>query len=516
MSPRVYLVLATLALGAYLIWLTREQFRAWMIQKRGLAYGTVVLAEVGKHFAELKDKQVFHTEDKGYGVIDDSKWKEEVAKFITMVVRPRLRTRIESPVELAFFHHFSDNMICHLLENDIVPRQFSVEDYVANSRQSDGQAEKLLIPACWLFSVAFVAVAMYTAIHQGWLSAILALLAGLLVNPQIHAKVMLKAHRLDRLNIGLWLVLVIAVLSNFAYVQHDRMLQEKEQALVAEQEIQQQVDQQRIDEKRRIETEQHRKEIEDQANKAFLTNRTDILGQLRLAIQKERFDDAARIFDEYSGVSDADLLSLKAEYESKKTAYDSKIEKDKADRERQQNYTNRIRSYAIDKYTSAQYPKTVAQYRTRLAEIEKLRRTAAERVIDSGKCDYVESVQLSDESTLKSLKFFIDCTNENRIYLTEAELKKGEAVRTEGEKAWDEGDAIVACRTLVKSHVAIPSSVNFHSFTGTSASTAKTIGNVEVLLNFDAKNAFGTDIGHTARCIFPPQQPGEIEISLRQ
>jgi hypothetical protein len=60
------------------------------------------------------------------------------------------------------------------------------------------------------------------------------------------------------------------------------------------------------------------------------------------------------------------------------------------------------------------------------------------------------------------------------------------------------------------------SSVNFYSFTGTSASTAKTIGSVEVLLNFDAKNAFGTDIGHTVRCIFPPQQPREIEISLRQ
>lgn len=516
MSPKAFLVLITFALGAFLFWLTREQLGAWKNRKKGLEYGNAVLAAVGKHFVELKDKQVFLTEDKGYGVVDDSRWKEEVAKFIAMIVRPNLRTRIENPADLGYFHHFSNDMIHHLLAQDVVPRQFSVEDYLGNKHQSVGQAEKLLVPVRWSLSIAFAAVAVYVAIQQVWLPALLILLAGALVNPLAYEKVLQKAPWLDRFNIGLWVVLLIAVLSNVAFFQHTQDLHEKEQARIAEQELRLKVEQEQIAEQQRIETERKQKEIEAQSKNAFLVKRTEILDQLKLAIHETRFADAKKILDEYSAVSDEDLIGLKAEYESKKSVFDSKIAEEKVERERQENYVNRIRPYAIDKYTSAQYPKTVAKYRSRLAEIEKLRRTAAERAIDSGKCDYVENVQLSDESTLRSLKFFIDCANEKRIYLTDAELKSDGAVRTQDEKAWDEGKAIVACRQMVKGNAAIPSSVDFHSFTGTSASTAKTLGNVEVLLDFDAKNAFGAEIGYTARCIFPPQRKGSIEISLRQ
>lgn len=66
MSPKAFLVLITFALGAFLFWLTREQLGAWKNRKKGLDYGNAVLAAVGKHFVELKDKQVFLTEDKGY------------------------------------------------------------------------------------------------------------------------------------------------------------------------------------------------------------------------------------------------------------------------------------------------------------------------------------------------------------------------------------------------------------------------------------------------------------------
>jgi hypothetical protein len=104
-----------------------------------------------------------------------------------------------------------------------------------------------------------------------------------------------------------------------------------------------------------------------------------------------------------------------------------------------------------------------------------------------------------------------------QIYLSESDLNSGAEVRTQSERAWDEGEAIVECRSMVKRSATIPSSVNFHSFTGTRATTAATTGNVEVLLSFDAKNAFGTEIGYTARCIFePPRKQGSIEIFLRE
>lgn len=516
MSPIVYLVLALLALGGYLFWLTRDQLSSRTSRRKGIAYGKAVLAGVEKHFVELKDKQVFLVEDKGFGVVDDSKWKDEVDKFITMIVRPNAVAHIVTPADQATFHRFATVMIHRLLEDDVPPRQFSVDDYVENAIQTLGEAQKLLTPARWFFSVVFLAIAIYTAMHQGWVSAILALLAAVVVNPLAHQKALQKAPWFDRYNFALWMVLFIALLANVSYFQHARADEAEKRAILVEQQRQEALEQQRITEQRRVEAGQQRKAREAQIVSAFTAKRAEILDVLKLATQEERFADAKVVLDKYSIVSDADLAVLKGEYETKKSAFDTKEAAAKAEQDRQENYAKRIQPYAIDKYTPDQYPKTTAKYRSRLAEIERFRRTAAERVIDSGKCDYVENVQLSDESSLRSLKFFIDCANSNRIYLTEAELKSGSEVRTQSEKAWDEGEAIVACQALAKRQATIPSSVDFHSFTGTSARTAMTTGNVEVLLDFDAKNAFNAEIGYTARCIFQPGRQGSIEIALRQ
>ena len=516
MSPKLYLVLVLLALGAYLFWLTREQLAAMQTKKKGVAYGKAVMAAVETHYVELKDKSVLLVEDKGYQVVDDSKWKAELDKFITMVVRPKVEGFIRSRADQAVFHQFATTMVLQLLDGDVFPRQFPVEEYAAGAIQSAGEAEKLLIPARWLFSIVFVAVAVYTAIHQGWLGGLLMLVAGLVFNPLTHHKMVQKAPWYDRYNLGIWAILGIVLLANISYFQHAQAVYDESQALLAEQQKQRAIEQQRGAEQRRVDTEQKRLAVEAQAANEFAAKRLEVLENLSRAIQEERFSDAKAILDKYSAVSDSDLVALNGEYELKKEAFDAKEAAAKAERKRQENYTARIRDYAIDEYTSAQYPKLTAKYRSRLTEIKNFRRTAAERVIDSGKCDYVESVQLSDESTLRSLKFFIDCANENRIYLTEAELKSGAEVRTQAENSCDEGEAIVACRDMTKRSATIPSSVNFHSFTGTSATTAKTTGNVQVLLNFDAKNVFGTEIGYTARCIFEPRKQGSIEIFLRE
>ena len=240
--------------------------------------------------------------------------------------------------------------------------------------------------------------------------------------------------------------------------------------------------------------------------------RLQMFDDLQAAISQERLSDALIIINSNSGVSDKRFLELKSEYDKKMTKYKNEA----IERERQANYERRIRPYAIDEYTRSQYPSLVAQYRSRLPEIHRLRRLAAEQSVDSNKCDYVENVQLSQESRVSSLKFFIDCSNGARIYLTESEIKSGASIRTEAENAWDEGSAIISCRELIKREADIPSSVNFHTFTGTRASTNPSSGNVDVIIDFDAKNLFGTEIGFTARCIFPPKRQGEIEIFLRR
>lgn len=94
-------------------------------------------------------------------------------------------------------------------------------------------------------------------------------------------------------------------------------------------------------------------------------------------------------------------------------------------------YARKIRSSALSPYTKQGYPKTVAKYGSRLAEIESLRRKAAEMAVDSGKCDYVLMSGLSDsKSSLNHLHFWVDCRNKQRIYLDEFQIKKGSQVLT--------------------------------------------------------------------------------------
>jgi hypothetical protein len=62
----------------------------------------------------------------------------------------------------------------------------------------------------------------------------------------------------------------------------------------------------------------------------------------------------------------------------------------------------------------------------------------------------------------------------------------------------------------------IPTSVKVHSFLGTSVYKAPSTRNVVVTSDFDAKNAFVTEIGYRAKCYFQPGvATGKVEISQR-
>lgn len=179
-------------------------------------------------------------------------------------------------------------------------------------------------------------------------------------------------------------------------------------------------------------------------------------------------------------------------------------------------YSDKIRSYALMPYTKQGYPDTVAKFGSRLKEIEKYRRRTAEMALDSGKCDTVEFVELSTESTLSRLKFWADCTNGERIYLTENEIDKESEVLTQEEKSWDKTSAMNACREGIKDRALIPSEVDIHNLLGTNFYKAPATHNVVLEMNFDAKNAFGTDIPYTATCHFEPGKVGTIEVRKRR
>lgn len=179
-------------------------------------------------------------------------------------------------------------------------------------------------------------------------------------------------------------------------------------------------------------------------------------------------------------------------------------------------YARKIGRYALLPYDAKNSPKLVRQFGSRLKEIEQLRRSIAEIAIDSGKCDFVESSDLSDRSSLQHLHFWVDCRNRERIRLDEFEIKKKSKVFTQREKAWDESSARTACRESIKSRALIPSELDIHDIFGTSFYEAPVTHNVVLTMNFDAKNAFGVEFPYTAKCYFKPGEVGEIELYARQ
>lgn len=179
-------------------------------------------------------------------------------------------------------------------------------------------------------------------------------------------------------------------------------------------------------------------------------------------------------------------------------------------------YAGKIEADALLPYTAkGGFEKTIRKYKPRLKEITTYRRQAAEKAIDSGKCDSVIASELSDKSTLKNLNFWVDCNNGERIYLDENQLKNGGEVITQQELAVSKSDAMKACEKAIKSDSPFPSSVDIHHLSGVSYYEAPTTHNVTLEIDFDAKNVLGNEVPQKAICNFPIGEDWSIKIEPR-
>ncbi|MDD5320884.1 MAG: DUF4124 domain-containing protein [Methylococcales bacterium] len=88
------------------------------------------------------------------------------------------------------------------------------------------------------------------------------------------------------------------------------------------------------------------------------------------------------------------------------------------------NNPDKYSAYAIPPYIPEKLPDLVKNYQARLAEIERLRRQAAEKALASGQCIRVESAELNSKSSKGALVFLIDCSSAKKFYFTEQELTK--------------------------------------------------------------------------------------------
>lgn len=80
--------------------------------------------------------------------------------------------------------------------------------------------------------------------------------------------------------------------------------------------------------------------------------------------------------------------------------------------------------FAIPPYEPNNLSELVKKYQDRLAEIERMRRTAAEKALATGECERVESVELDAKSTKVLLTFLVNCSTGKSFFYTEADFLK--------------------------------------------------------------------------------------------
>lgn len=80
-------------------------------------------------------------------------------------------------------------------------------------------------------------------------------------------------------------------------------------------------------------------------------------------------------------------------------------------------------AFAIPPYAPNNLSDLVTKFQDRLAEIERLRRAAAQKALATNQCERIESVELSDKSTKDVLSFLINCSTGKSFIFTEQELK---------------------------------------------------------------------------------------------
>lgn len=79
-------------------------------------------------------------------------------------------------------------------------------------------------------------------------------------------------------------------------------------------------------------------------------------------------------------------------------------------------------AYAIPAYDPDKLEGLAKQFETRLPDIEKFRRLAAQKALTSGQCGRVEADELNNRSKADALVFLINCSSGDSFYFNETEL----------------------------------------------------------------------------------------------
>ncbi|MCK9395595.1 MAG: DUF4124 domain-containing protein [Methylobacter sp.] len=141
--------------------------------------------------------------------------------------------------------------------------------------------------------------------------------------------------------------------------------------------------------------------------KTGTTNSSDGLDHEKLALEQKKQDEK---LEQEQLLKKQNQLKQDAMSESAKNQFLIKNNPDK------------FSAFAIPPYVFDQLPNLVKNFQSRLPDIERLRRQAAEKALASGLCTRVEGSELDGKSTKKTLVFSVDCSSGKIFYFTEQEI----------------------------------------------------------------------------------------------
>ena len=79
-------------------------------------------------------------------------------------------------------------------------------------------------------------------------------------------------------------------------------------------------------------------------------------------------------------------------------------------------------AFAIPPYDPDKLPAQIKPFESRLAEVEKFRRLAAQKALAGGECQRIEADELTAKSKIEQLSFLVNCSSGKAFYFSEAEL----------------------------------------------------------------------------------------------
>lgn len=173
-------------------------------------------------------------------------------------------------------------------------------------------------------------------------------------------------------------------------------------------------------------------------------------------------------------------------------------------------------------YSPTYSPQTYNKYKSRIAEVNRLRIDAAILALENGKCDIAESAEIKNraDGSVNDLDVSVSCLNGERINLSEREIRSRIVVLSPQDSAWDEGRAVDDCLARLRSSASkLPFAKGKLDISKQSTIVMRPDGDTVLSVNVpvDVKGANGATTMYWARCGYTwGSSPADIQVVTRR